>query len=179
MNLAFFVFNGWYLILFVLYFGMLLPWMYNTLTTPLSIFIWCFVNALPTYWGLYALRHLRKVPRDIASKYPAFTRNDLWLQTWGYIIALFTNVFLLPRLGFGWVVVVNDLTLLYILKIGTKSGEPLSKFREGCVREIMHLSSRLHVLCCGVAWINSSERHFDYSQWLGPQWCARYEGAGI
>ena len=79
MNLASFIFNGWYLLLFILYFSIVLPWMYYTLTTPLSITIWILVNCVPTWYGIYSLRHLTKVSPDLAKKYPAFTRKDLFL----------------------------------------------------------------------------------------------------
>ena len=120
MNIASFIFNGWYLLLFILYFSIVLPWMYKTLTTPMAIAIWVFVNASPAWYGLYALRHLKKVSPVVAKKYPAFTRNDLYLQGIGNLACLVTNVLYFPRMGFCWVIVFMDLTLLYMIKIGTK-----------------------------------------------------------
>ena len=91
--------------------------------------IWLAINAAPTWWSAFSMRHFKKVDPETAKRYSAFQRTDLHLLNFSCIAAIPLNFWIVPRVFIIWYVVFTNAIFLMILMIGTESGKPIANWR--------------------------------------------------
>ena len=159
--------------------------MNNSLTTflwsyPLAIFGINFLLTIPTLVVIRSCRIFKAHP-EINAKFDAFARTDM--DRWTACLAIIANVILFGALRYltAWLQVFICVTCLIILMIGSDvEKRPLTGLRKLLIQMVMWPTTRIHLLCSGVLWINMRTRPDKcYKKYLGPDWTPTFEGAGI
>lgn len=106
-----------------------------------------------------------------------FCRHDY--QRWSYVLSIFTHFFFIPRWIIGWCVFTSAAGLTKILTYGHVDGTPFNPRVQAFLRWYYRWVAWGVGLTVGYVWTGLIRTEADYRKWLGPDWKATYEGAGI
>lgn len=146
--------------------------------TPFWITLYMTFAIIPPVLIIYTKRNLIGTP-ELNAKYHSFVRFDY--PHWSYWKMPILNILTLfpVRIFIATSIKVFYILIVQIAVIGSKSDEPLAKWRVGIMALVRFFLSRPHFLMCGIASIKKVVPKVDYSKYLGPEWTATYNKSGI
>ena len=127
------------------------------------------------YYFLVTLIKSQKDP-EFCKKYAPFIRNDL--DNLNIVTAFPFYILFWPRviLTWGWMMIVVAISLTAM--IGVKDYTKVSGWRLKIFEVFGKSCSRLNLMLAGYWWVDfDKDTTIDYSEYLGPDWKAEWDGA--
>ena len=154
-------------------FELLYEWKWTT--AYVGIHLLTFI--LYKYYFLASLIRSQSDP-EIQKKFAPFLRNDLHnlniITAFPFYILYWPKIFL----GWGWIMIVVTICLILLRGYDKKDYLKLSGWKYELVKVLMKSCARLCLFLTCYFWVEHDKDHdIDYSEFLGPDWKAEWDGA--
>lgn len=146
--------------------------------TPFWITLYLALAIIGPVLIIYTKRNLIGTT-ELNVRYHSFARFDY--PHWSYWKMPLLNILTLfpVRLFLNVSIKVFYVLISQLAMIGSKSDEPLAKWRVGIMALVRFFLSRLHWMMCGITSIKKVLPPVNYSKYLGPEWTPTYTKSGI
>jgi hypothetical protein len=107
-----------------------------------------------------------KKDEEMASKYPAFRRNDLHKISRPVLYLLAPLVFV--KFIMGWSAACLNSLIVQVIVVGHKFGTPIPIWRQKLITPVCHYLARVMLASVSAYTIDMQNVNLDYKKYLGP-----------